>query len=87
MVIDRLRELGINVRDKLGEQRTTCPQCSHLRRKKLDRCLTVKIDDDGFAANCWHCGWTTGGRLREQSRHQREDFGGAERRIRYGFLS
>jgi hypothetical protein len=39
MVIDDLEKLGIRVRNQNGEQRTTCPQCSHTRQKKRDRCL------------------------------------------------
>jgi len=36
---------------------TTCPQCSHARRKKRDRCLSVLIDGRGVRANCHHCQW------------------------------
>src|SRR5260370_32491 len=40
-----------------GDHQTTCPRCSHLRKKKLDKCLSVKIDDDGVCWHCHHCGW------------------------------
>jgi len=43
-----------------GEHRTTCPRCSHLRRKKADRCLAIRIDDDGAVWHCWNCGWKAG---------------------------
>jgi hypothetical protein len=36
---------------------TTCPECSHLRRKKKQRCLSVLIDGRGVRFNCHHCGW------------------------------
>jgi putative DNA primase/helicase len=36
---------------------TICPQCSHARRKKRDRCLSVLIDGRGVRWNCHHCGW------------------------------
>lgn len=42
-----------------GEHRTTCPKCSHTRKKKTDPCLAVKIDGDGGATwLCQHCGWS-----------------------------
>jgi hypothetical protein len=95
MVIERLNELGIRVQNKPGEQRTTCPKCSHLRTKKRDRCLSVKIDADGGTFNCWHCGFSGGvsedGARRAgvgvKTRDQRGDFGLAGRRLRYGVLS
>jgi putative DNA primase/helicase len=36
---------------------TTCPECSHSRRKKKEPCLSVKIDGRGVLWNCHHCGW------------------------------
>lgn len=41
-----------------GEIRTTCPQCSPLRKKKRDRCLSVNVDDGVWY--CHHCEWTGG---------------------------
>ncbi len=32
-----------------GEHRATCPECSHKRRKKNEKCLAVLIDADGWA--------------------------------------
>src|SRR6266849_3043743 len=37
---------------------TTCPQCSHARRKKRQKCLSVLIDGRGIRAHCHHCQWT-----------------------------
>jgi hypothetical protein len=96
MVIDYLTKLGIRVQNKNGEQRTICPECSHLRRKKKDRCLSVKIDADGAQFNCWHCGFH-GGTFDEANRPRarlggvgsktkRTDFGADGRRLRYGVL-
>jgi len=39
-----------------GQHKTTCPRCSHLRKKKRARCLSVFVDDRGIRANCWNCG-------------------------------
>jgi putative DNA primase/helicase len=47
-----------------GEIKTTCPQCSHTRRKKRDRCLSVNVDSGVWF--CWHCGWRGG--LKEGAR-------------------
>lgn len=96
MVIEQLERLGIRARNKMGEQRVICPQCSPTRRKKRDRCLGVNIDGNSGKYNCWHCGWhgavfadqSGSGRVGAKGpRHQPRDYGTAERRIRYGILS
>ena len=53
MVIEELAKLGIHVRPNQGEQRTQCPQCSATRRKKRDRCLTVRLEDESACFHCW----------------------------------
>lgn len=57
-----------------GNQKTTCPQCSHLRRKKTEPCLSVTITPAGEAKwQCHHCGWTGGaGGEARSPRHHRE---------------
>jgi hypothetical protein len=59
MVSARLQALGISVPSRQGEHRTQCPQCSQTRRKKRDRCLSVRIDHDGAVFHCWHCDWSS----------------------------
>jgi hypothetical protein len=92
MVIDKLTQVGIRLDGyKIGEHRLICPQCSHLRRKKKDRCLTLRIENEHACWNCWHCGWRGGvgpGRsgLRQETRHQPRDFGASRRYVRYGIL-
>ncbi len=44
-----------------GQYQTTCPQCSHTRKKKTDKCLGVNLDKKVW--NCIHCNWK--GRLKE----------------------
>jgi twinkle protein len=44
-----------------GEYKTTCPKCSHTRRKKTDKCLGVNLDKNVW--NCVHCSWK--GKLKE----------------------
>lgn len=42
-----------------------CPRCSEHRKKKSEKCLSVKSDADGFAFRCHHCDWKGGsGRTR-----------------------
>jgi twinkle protein len=50
-------EYGINVpADATGEVDVLCPKCSHARKKKNDRCLSVDIDSGIWL--CHHCGWS-----------------------------
>ena len=43
------------------EVHTTCPKCSHERRKKNAKCLSVNTEKRTWI--CHHCGWT--GSLRD----------------------
>ena len=36
-----------------GEIQTLCPSCSHTRKKKTDKCLSVNIETG--VAKCWNC--------------------------------
>jgi twinkle protein len=59
---------GIDVTHATGvETKTTCPKCSHTRKKATQKCLNVNLDDGVF--HCWHCGW--GGKAPDSSaKHQ-----------------
>jgi twinkle protein len=37
------------------EVKTTCPKCSHTRKKATQKCLNVNLDTGVW--NCWHCGF------------------------------
>src|SRR5258708_5000313 len=39
-----------------GAFTTTCPECSAHRKKKHDRCLSVKLTADAVLWNCFNCG-------------------------------
>ncbi len=93
---DKLREHGIVLRRE-GNQKLTCPECSHLRRNKRDPCLSVTVSSDRALWHCHNCGWSGAvyednaheafrnrGRVRKGERHQRVDLGTARRRLRYG---
>ena len=60
--MQEIRERGINLKSySVGDHKTTCPECSHTRRNKTDRCLSVTIEsDDGVVWNSHHCGSSGG---------------------------
>ena len=41
-----------------GEVQVLCPQCSHTRQKKNDKCLSVNLSKGTWF--CQHCGWKGG---------------------------
>jgi len=55
MNYDKLSALGIRLRRRSGQEKTTCPQCSENRRNKKEPCLSVNITEGTY--NCHHCGW------------------------------
>jgi len=58
-------EYGIKIKRNSGQVKTTCPKCSHDRKKKNDTCLSVNIDEGVW--NCHNCGWTGG--LKKQNNY------------------
>lgn len=51
--LELLREKGIEIK-RTGK--TTCPECSHTRKKKNDPCLSVNVEDGWF--RCHNCSWS-----------------------------
>lgn len=51
------RDYNIDIRTSktTGEVQTICPNCSHTRKKKTDKCLSVNLDKHTWF--CHHCGW------------------------------
>ena len=51
------RDFNIDIRSSKtsGEVQCLCPQCSHTRKKKNDKCLSVNLDKQSWF--CHHCGW------------------------------
>lgn len=51
---------GIDIKSSktTGEVQTLCPQCSHDRKKKTDKCLSVNLDKQIW--HCHHCGYKGG---------------------------
>ena len=52
---EKLTALGIPVRRREGSEKTICPKCSHTRKNRSEKCLSVNIDEGVY--NCFHCGW------------------------------
>ena len=54
------RDFNIDIRSSKtsGEVQCLCPQCSHTRKKKTDKCLSVNLDKNSWF--CHHCGWKGG---------------------------
>ncbi len=52
-------DFGIDLNGRSGEEvKTTCPQCSHTRKKKSYPCLNVNTSKGIW--HCHHCGWSGG---------------------------
>jgi hypothetical protein len=43
-----------------GSNRTTCPKCSHKRRKKGEKCLSINVTTHWIDWRCFHCRYTDG---------------------------
>ena len=55
--LETLMFSGINP-PREGSRRTTCPHCSHTRKKTWERCLLVREAAPGIAeVYCHHCKW------------------------------
>jgi len=53
---DKFLNFGIDIGFKTGEFHTTCPKCSHKRKKKTEKCLSINEPKGLF--NCHHCSWS-----------------------------
>ena len=53
-------ELSSNIRANAlrlgsGQHKVNCPFCSHSRKKKDQKTMSLKVDDNAVVYNCWHC--------------------------------
>lgn len=53
--MEKFIELGIQVKNRGGEQKTFCPKCHDQRKNKSDKSLSVNIEKGVY--NCHNCGW------------------------------
>lgn len=56
--LDAIMWSGITPPSGTGSK-TTCPMCSHTRRKAREKCLRLSVDHGLIFASCYHCGWET----------------------------
>lgn len=54
---EKLLEEGIRVNLNFGQQKTTCPKCSHTRKNKKETCLSVNLEHEIALWHCHHCDW------------------------------
>lgn len=66
-MINKFLELGIDIKNRTGEFTMTCPKCSHKRKKKNIKCLSVNTDKGLY--NCHHCGWSGNVNLYEKKEY------------------
>ena len=67
MIVKDFSDYGIDLGGRVGEEvKTTCPKCSHSRRKKNYPCLNINTDKGVW--HCWHCGWSGGLKTGEYAR-------------------
>ena len=57
-----LAGVGAHPGQFIGSRLFRCPRCSEHRKKKSEKCLSVKSDADGFVFYCHHCEWHGGSR-------------------------
>jgi len=55
-----------------GNSKTKCPRCSHTRRHKSDKCLSVRIDRDGVMFRCHNCDFHGGEFFEQRERNDRQ---------------
>ena len=54
----QLNDKSINLRHyDVGQQKTTCPECSQQRKNSRDLCLSININEEGARWRCHHCLW------------------------------
>jgi twinkle protein len=69
---EKLLEHGIRPRRYVdGDQKLTCPRCSHTRRNRTDPCLSLTIDSETAVWKCHHCEWAGAVRENEKAAPQR----------------
>ena len=54
---EKLLQEGIRVDTNYGQQKVTCPKCSHTRKNNREPCLSINIEDDLAVWHCHHCEW------------------------------
>lgn len=66
MYFDQLSNLDIKLTRRSGQEKTICPNCSHTRKNKKDKCLSVNITTGDF--RCHNCEFHGNVRVSERKR-------------------
>jgi len=53
---EKFQDIGINIGARSGETQLICPKCSHKRKKKTQKCLSVNVEKGLY--HCHHCNWS-----------------------------
>ena len=53
---EKFQDIGINIGSRNGETQLICPKCSHKRKKKSQKCLSVNVEKGLY--HCHHCNWS-----------------------------
>lgn len=53
-----------------GQHKAICPFCSHTRKKKDQKTLSLKISNDVIMYYCWHCGEDGGIKFNDENLNQ-----------------
>ncbi|XIA64523.1 toprim domain-containing protein [Bradyrhizobium sp. TZ2] len=65
-----LASVGVDVAAFSGSRVARCPVCSNQRKKKLDKCLSVRVDAHGYVFRCHHCRWKGGSARHTAAAHR-----------------
>jgi len=61
-----IRNVALNLGD--GQHKATCPFCSHHRKKRDQKTLSLKIHDGVIMYYCWHCGEDGGVKFNDENK-------------------
>lgn len=62
MYYEKLKDLGIELKNSRGQQKVVCPKCSPTRKNKRDTCLSVNVNTGDY--NCHNSSCTFRGTVR-----------------------
>jgi len=70
MYYDKLKELGIELRNSRGQQKVVCPKCSPTRKNKREPCLSVNVTTGDY--NCHNTGCDFRGTVRSDFKENKK---------------
>ena len=64
---EQFQELGIYPKGNYEEQKVKCPECSHKRKNKGDKSLSINLSKGLY--NCHHCGWQGNVKIKQKKEY------------------